>query len=130
MDKIDVDKLKTVPLDLKKLSNVVNNEVVRKSLYNKLVAKVNNTDASEYALKTKYDMDKSDFEKKISDADKKIPDTVDLLKKQIIMQKLLKLKVKYIVLLVQLLLMYQLQLQIKYLMLVILLRKQIMTYNY
>ena len=90
MDKIDVDKLKTVPLDLKKLSNVVNNEVVRKSLYNKLVAKVNNTDASEYALKTKYDMDKSDFEKKISDADKKIPDTVDLLKKQIIMQKLLK----------------------------------------
>ena len=90
MDKIDVDKLKTVRLDLKKLSNVVNNEVVRKSLYNKLVAKVDNTDASEYALKTKYDMDKSGFEKKISDADKKIPDTVDLLKKQIIMQKLLK----------------------------------------
>ena len=81
MDKIDVDKLKTVPLDLKKLSNVVNNEVVRKSLYNKLVAKVNNTDASEYALKTKYDMDKSDFEKKISDADKKIPDTSGLVKK-------------------------------------------------
>ena len=31
VDKIDVDKLKTVPVDLSKLSNVVNNDVVRKS---------------------------------------------------------------------------------------------------
>ena len=29
-DKIDVDKLKTVPVDLSKLSNVVNNDVVKK----------------------------------------------------------------------------------------------------
>ena len=30
VDKIDVDKLKTVPVDLGKLSNVVNNDVVKK----------------------------------------------------------------------------------------------------
>ena len=42
LDKTDVDKLKTVPIDLSKLSNVVRNEVVKKTVYNKLVAKVNN----------------------------------------------------------------------------------------
>ena len=31
VDKIDVDKLKTVPVDLSKLSNVVNNDVARKN---------------------------------------------------------------------------------------------------
>ena len=31
VDKIDVDKLKTVPVDLAKLSNVVNNDVVKKN---------------------------------------------------------------------------------------------------
>ena len=30
VDKIDVDKLKTVPVDLAKLSNVVKNDVVKK----------------------------------------------------------------------------------------------------
>ena len=30
VDKIDVDKLKTVPVDLAKLSNVVNDDVVKK----------------------------------------------------------------------------------------------------
>ena len=30
VDKIDVDKLKTVPVDLAKLSNVVNNDVIKK----------------------------------------------------------------------------------------------------
>ena len=44
-------------------------------MYDKLVAKVNNIDSSEFALKTKYDTDTSDLEKRISDADKKIPDT-------------------------------------------------------
>ena len=36
VDKIDVDKLKTVPADLAKLSNVVNNDVVKKTYYNTL----------------------------------------------------------------------------------------------
>ena len=79
IDKIYVDKLKTVPVDLSKLSNVVNNEVVKKTVYDKLVAKVNIIDTSGFVLKTKYDLDKSDLEKKISDADKKFMVLVDRL---------------------------------------------------
>ena len=67
-------------------------------MYDKLVAKVNNIDISGCVLKTKYDTDKSDLVKKISDADKKIPDTSKLVKKQIIMLKLVKQKIKYLVL--------------------------------
>ena len=79
--KFDVDKLKTVPVDLSKLSNVVNNEVAKKTVYDKLVAKVNNIDTNGYILKAKYDRDESDLEKKISYADKKNPDTSGLVKK-------------------------------------------------
>ena len=58
-------KLKTVPVDLSKLSNVVNNDVVKKTVYDKLVAKINNIDISRFILKTKYDTDKSELEIKI-----------------------------------------------------------------
>ena len=44
IDKIDVYKLKAVSLDLSKRNNVVKNEVAKKSLYDKLVAIVNNID--------------------------------------------------------------------------------------
>ena len=71
-------KLKTIPVDLSNLSNAVNNEVAKKTVYDKLAAKVNNIDTRGFALKTKYDTDKSDLEKKINDADKKIPDTSGL----------------------------------------------------
>ena len=90
MDKIDVQKLKTVLIDLSKLSSVANNEVVKKFAYSKLVAKVNNIDTSEFVLETKYQTDKSDLEKKISDTDKKVPDTSGIIKKQITMLILLK----------------------------------------
>ena len=43
-------------------------------MYDKLVTKLNNIDTSEFVLKTKYVTDKSDLEKKISDANKKSPD--------------------------------------------------------
>ena len=49
--KIDVYKLKTGPADLSKLSNVVNNDVVKKALFNKLVTKVNAIDNSGNCLK-------------------------------------------------------------------------------
>ena len=38
----DVGKLKAVPVDLKKLSDVVDNEVVKNAKFNTLKAKVNN----------------------------------------------------------------------------------------
>ena len=40
-------------------------------MYHKLVAKLNDIDTSGFALKTKYELDKSDLEKKISDVDNK-----------------------------------------------------------
>ena len=58
VDALDTDKLKTVPVDLSKLSNVVKNEVVRKTEYNKLVKKVNNIYTSGFLLKSKYAADK------------------------------------------------------------------------
>ena len=58
VDKLDIDKLVPVPVDLSKLSDVVKNDVVKKDVYNKLVAKVDNIDTSGFVLKTKYDTDK------------------------------------------------------------------------
>ena len=40
VDKVDVDKLKTTPTDLAKLSNVVKNEVVKKTDYNAKVTSI------------------------------------------------------------------------------------------
>ena len=74
VDKLDIDKLKPLPTDLSKLSNVVKNDVVKKADYNKLVTKVDNIDTSGFVLKTKYDTDKLELENKI-------PDTSGLVKK-------------------------------------------------
>ena len=67
VDKLDIDKLVPVPVDLSKLSDVVKNDVVKKTVYDKLVAKVNNIDTSDFVLKTKYQTDKTELEKKIPD---------------------------------------------------------------
>ena len=57
----------SVPVDLSKLSDVVKNDVIKRTEYDKLVAKVNIIDASGFVLKTKYGTDKSDLETKIHD---------------------------------------------------------------
>ena len=62
VDKLDIDKLTPVPNDLAKLSNVVKNDVVKKTEYDKLVKKVDNIDTTRFVLKTTYDTDKSDLE--------------------------------------------------------------------
>ena len=71
--KLYIDKLVPVPVDLRKLSDVVENYVVKKDVYDKLVAKIDNIDTSGFVLKTKYDTDQSELENKI-------PDTSDLVK--------------------------------------------------
>ena len=73
VDKIDIDKLATVPVDMSKLSNVVKSDVVKKAVHYNLAAKLNNIDSA-FVLKTKYDTDKTELEKKILDVS-------DLLKK-------------------------------------------------
>ena len=70
-------------VNLSKLSDVVKNDVVKKNVYDKSVTKVNNIGTGGFVLKTKYDADKSELEKKI-------PVTSRLVKKQITIIKLLK----------------------------------------
>ena len=64
VDKLDIDKLVSVPVDLSKLSDVVKMMFFKKTVYYKLVAKVNSIDTSDFVLKTKYNTDKSELEKK------------------------------------------------------------------
>ena len=59
---------------MSKLSDVVKNNVVKKTVHDKLVAKVNNIDTSDFVLKTKYNTDKTESEKKI-------PNVTDFAKK-------------------------------------------------
>ena len=95
VDKIDVDKLKTTPADLAKLSNAVKNDVVKKTDYNTKVTSIENqiagvtkntvdnladiaklkaVDPSNFVLKTKLTADVNTLETKIDTVDKKIPD--------------------------------------------------------
>ena len=50
VDKLDIDKLAPVSVDLSKLSDVVKNDIVKKTVYDELVAKVNGIDTSGFVL--------------------------------------------------------------------------------
>ena len=99
VDKIDLDKLKTTPIDLAKLRNGVKNDVVKKTDYNAKVTSIagqiagitKNTldnlggitklkaiDSSSFVLKTKLASDVTTLENKTDTVDKKIPDTSGL----------------------------------------------------
>ena len=71
VNKSDIDNLVPVPVDLSKLSNVVKNDVTKKTEYNKLVTKADNIDTINFVKKSKYEKDGSDFENKINKIDKK-----------------------------------------------------------
>ena len=88
IDKLDIDKLISVPVDISKLSDIVKNYVVKITVYDKLVTKVKNIDTNGFVLKTKYDTDKLDLEKKLIMQTKKYLILVDLFKKQITALKL------------------------------------------
>ena len=68
VDKIDVDKLKTVPDDLAKLINVVKNEVVKKTDFS----------ADNYVTRTKFSTNTNALDDKIDKVDKNIPDVSNL----------------------------------------------------
>ena len=51
---------------MSKLRNIVDNEVVKKTVYGKLVAKVNTTNTGGYVLKTQYSTEKSSLAKKMT----------------------------------------------------------------
>ena len=92
VDEIDVDKLKATPTDLAKLTNAVENDLVKKIVYNTKVTSIEaqiagltkNTvdnladitklkaiDTNSFVLKTKLAFDVTSLEDKIDTADKK-----------------------------------------------------------
>ena len=92
VDKIDTDKLKTVPADLAKLSKVVKNDVVKKTDYNAKVTsiegqiagvaknttdnlndikKLKAVDTNNFVLKTKFSADINTLDDKIDGVEKK-----------------------------------------------------------
>ena len=96
-----------VPIELSKLSDVVKNYVAKKAVYDKLAAKVNDIDTSEFVLKTKYQTDKTELEKipdvpdfvkkkKFTELENEIPDVSSLATKT----PLTQLKIKYLILVV------------------------------
>ena len=76
-----------VPVDLSKLSDVVKNDVVKKTVYDKLVAKSNIIDTIAFVLKTEYDTDKTEL-------GNKIPNTSGLVKKTYYNTKIAEIKKK------------------------------------
>ena len=123
VNKLDINKLAPVPVDLNELSGFVKN--VKKAVYDKLAAKVSNIDTSDFVLKTKYQTDKAELENKIPNVtgfvtktklteleikipdasslatktalttvENKIPDVSSLVKKQNMMQESMSLKKK------------------------------------
>ena len=70
MNDLDVAKLKTAPVDLKKLNDVVDNEVVKNTKLNTLKTKVNNLekkipDATAFIHINQYNTNKQNLEKKM-----------------------------------------------------------------
>ena len=99
VDKIDIDKLKIVPTDLAKLSNVVKNDLVKKTDYNTKVTsiesqiagvtkntvdnladitKLKTVDTSNFVLKTKLTADVNTLDNKIDGVEEKISDVSGL----------------------------------------------------
>ena len=74
VDKLDIDILATVPVDLIILSDVVKNDVIKRTTYDELVAKVDDINTSDFVLKTTYKTDKTELEKEI-------PNVTDFVKK-------------------------------------------------
>ena len=95
VDKVDIDKLKTTPTDLAKLTNAVENDSVKKTVYNTKVTRIEGhlagiiknridnladitklkaIDTNSFVLKTKLASDVTTLENKIDTVVKKIPD--------------------------------------------------------
>ena len=92
VDKLDVDKLKPIPTDLSKLSDVVKNDVVKKTDYNTKIIEIEDKtpDTSSFVKKADYNTNITETEDKIPDisnlatktalttVENKIPDTSNL----------------------------------------------------
>ena len=78
VDKIYADKLKTTPIDLDRLSNLVKNDVVKKTDYNTKVtsieaqiAGISNSFVTSFVTRTKFSADTNALDDKIDGVEKK-----------------------------------------------------------
>ena len=109
VDKLDIDKLLPLPADLSKLSNVVKNQVVKKTEYDAKIKNIEgkisdiNNLATKSTLNTKINEVKNEIisitglatTSALTTVENKIPSISDLVKKKHIMiQKLEKLKIR------------------------------------
>ena len=78
VDKIDTNKLKTVPDDLAKLSNVVKNDTVKRTEFTLLKTKVDGIDTDNFVSRTKFEKDIKDLDDTIDLFGKRIPDVSGL----------------------------------------------------
>ena len=92
VDKLDIDKLVPVPVDLSKLRDVVKNDVIKKTDYNAKITEIENKvpDISNLATKTSLNtvenkipdtsglVKKTDYSAKIADIEGKTPDVTNL----------------------------------------------------
>ena len=74
IDKIDTGKLKTVPDDLAKLSNVVKNDTVKKTEFTSQKNKVDGIDTNNFVSRTKFEKNIKDLDDTIDQVEKRIPD--------------------------------------------------------
>ena len=85
-DDRNIDKVNNVPADLSNLSNVVDNDVVKKTVYGQLLIKVDPVGAkiprtSRLVAETQHDLDKQGLERRIDNVDKKITNTSGMVNK-------------------------------------------------
>ena len=111
VDKLGIDKLVPVPVDLSKSSNVVKNKVVKKTEYNTKIKNIKDKmpDINNLATKTILNTKINEVEIKILSinglgttstlnfVENKVPSVSNLVKKQIRTQKLMKLKRKLLI---------------------------------
>ena len=77
VDKTDTDKLKTAPTDLAKLTNAIENDVVKKADYNTKVTSIEAQIArltNSFVTRTKFSADTNPLDDKIDGVEKKKPD--------------------------------------------------------
>ena len=102
VDDLDVGKLETVPVGLKKLSDVVAYKIVKNTKFNTLKAKISSLkkkipdipDASESIHINQDNTDKQNLEKQIEDVDKKITYTSGLVTITVLNTKISKFENK------------------------------------
>ena len=78
VDDLDLGKLRTIPADLKKLSNLVDNEVVKNTKFNTLKTEANNLRNKIFDAATLFHINQYNKDKQNGDGDKKMPDTSGL----------------------------------------------------